>query len=90
MQVSLDAELIRWDLVLYGTAVEVSSMGGTLSASLSSSLTPRSLSSRIRTRYGALWDDTSAASIITASTNIALLSLLFSFTVFYLLKFSIR
>ncbi|VBB27463.1 unnamed protein product, partial [Acanthocheilonema viteae] len=82
-----DAELIRWDLVLYGTAVEVSSIGGTPSASL---LITRSLSSKVRTRYGALWDDTSAASIIIASSNIALLSLLFSFTVFYLFKFSIR
>ncbi|CAG9537960.1 unnamed protein product [Cercopithifilaria johnstoni] len=85
-----DAELIRWDLVLYGTAVEVSSVGGIPSASLSSSLTPRSLSSKARIRYGTLWEDTSAASIITAPSNMALLSLLFSFTVFYLFKLSIR
>ncbi|VDK79502.1 unnamed protein product [Litomosoides sigmodontis] len=76
--------------VLYGTAVEVSSMGGTSSASSLSSLTPRSLSSKIRTRYGALWDDTSAAPVITASANVALLSLLFSFIVYHLLKLSIR
>uniref|UniRef100_A0A0R3RT93 P/Homo B domain-containing protein n=1 Tax=Elaeophora elaphi TaxID=1147741 RepID=A0A0R3RT93_9BILA len=84
-----DAELIRWDLVLYGTAVEVSSMGGTPSTSSSSSLTPRSLSSKARTRYGG-WEDTSAASIITASSNKALLSLLFNFTVFYLFILFIR
>ncbi|KAK6106499.1 Subtilase family protein [Brugia pahangi] len=70
-----DAELIRWDLVLYGTATEVSNIGGTPSAS-SSSLTPRSLSSKVRNRYGALWEDTSAASIITASNIIALFFLL--------------
>ncbi|EJW78249.1 CelfurPC protein [Wuchereria bancrofti] len=61
-----DAELIRWDLVLYGTATEVSNIGGTPSAS-SSSLTPRSLSSKVRTRYGALWEDTSAAFRKTAA-----------------------
>lgn len=74
-------------MVLYGTAVEVSSIGGTPSTS---SLTPRSLSSKARTRYGALWEDTSAAPVITATSNIALLTLLFTFTVFYLFKLSTR
>ncbi|EFO24176.2 hypothetical protein LOAG_04307, partial [Loa loa] len=83
-----DAELIRWDLVLYGTAAEVSNIGGT--SLTSSSLTLRSLSSKTRTRYGALWDDISAAPIIIASSNIALFPFLFNFIVFYLFMPSIR
>ncbi|VDK61594.1 unnamed protein product [Onchocerca ochengi] len=85
-----DAELIRWDLVLYGTAVEISSTGGTSSTSSPPSLIPRSLSSKARTRHGDSWDDTSAAPVIIASSNMALLSLLFNFIAFYLFKLSIQ
>ncbi|VDO27970.1 unnamed protein product [Onchocerca flexuosa] len=85
-----DAELIRWDLVLYGTAIEISSTGGTSSTSSSPSLIPRSLSSKVRTRHGDLWDDTSAAPVIIASNYMALLSSLFNFIAFYLFKLSIR
>uniref|UniRef100_A0A915PJF1 P/Homo B domain-containing protein n=1 Tax=Setaria digitata TaxID=48799 RepID=A0A915PJF1_9BILA len=67
-----DAELIRWDLVLYGTAIEVTNTGGISSASSLSSLTPRSLSSKSRSRYGALWeeDTSSAPSTFTFSSII--------------------
>ncbi|KAM3721271.1 Furin-like protease [Dirofilaria immitis] len=81
-----DAELIRWDLVLYGTAIEISSTGGISSTSSSSSLTPRSLSSKARARYGDLWQGTSIASVIIASSNIAL----FSFYAEFLMGFNLK
>ncbi|VDN02135.1 unnamed protein product [Thelazia callipaeda] len=78
-----DAELIRWDLVLYGSSFEVGKTGGMFS---SSSLIQRSVPGKSRSHYNALRDEDSAASVksvvITSEIMILFLSL-FTFHHFF-------